>query len=155
ALEGITDLGGRLTAACVLRGENGPRPVPLSQFSHKLFEGDDPEKARMAVRGLLRALAEPQRADVPRFRLHWMARTVDGIWSSLESSSAGNVADKWRTVGRLYNDAGHLHDESGTRILETLYCDACGTLYLAGYRSEADAARQLPGQPAANGIELL
>jgi hypothetical protein len=84
-----------------------------------------------------------------------MARAVEGIWASLDRSTAAPYAqgpDPFRTVGRLFDEAGKFRD-GNSRVLEVLYCDCCGTIMLAGHRCGTQTA-PLPGQPP-TGIEFL
>jgi DEAD/DEAH box helicase domain-containing protein len=155
ALSKVTDLAEKLAAACIDQANTPPRAVALSAFAERLFPKLDGDVRANALRALLRVVATSNDARLPRFRLHWMSRAVEGIWASLDPKTANATADNWRTVGKLYGDAGILQDDHGNRILETLYCDSCGTLFTAGYRCDAHAANPLPGQPAANGTELL
>lgn len=151
------NLEGILVAACMKDADSEPRSTRLSEFSSKLFEGlGSPEKTDSALTGLLRGLAEitdAERPKLPRFRFHWMARAVEGIYASSDPNTAEDYnQDPNRTVGKLYETAGKLEDENGNRILEVLYCDCCGTLILAGHRSRS--AQLMPGQPQ-NATELL
>lgn len=147
----------RLTKACILPGTNVPRAVPFSHFSEALLPSFNKAEREVALAGLLYAINFTTDSRVPRFRIHWMARAVEGVWASLDRNSAGGATtDPWRTVGRLYGEGGRFCDDQGNRILEVLYCDCCGTLFVAGYRCDAPSAHNpLPGQPPLNGIELL
>jgi DEAD/DEAH box helicase domain-containing protein len=152
-------LSERLASACVTDGDARPRAVALySHFGRRLFPSMSLEDQKLAVAGLLRGLAEAKLTDAPRFRLHWMARAVEGIWASLDPATAMAAdaqSDPARTVGRLYAEAGRFRDEKGNRILEVLYCDCCGTLFVTGHRcNSASNAVPLPGQPP-SGVELL
>ncbi len=153
AIGQVAQIGAMLASACVPPGRRDPRAVPLSQFGKALFPGASDDDQVLATTGLLRALADAPGSGIPRFRFHWMARAVDGIWASLDRATAeGASADPWRTVGRLSTECGRVVDDKRNRVLETLYCDCCGTLFVAGYRCESRVPR--PGQPA-NGFELL
>lgn len=150
-------LGERLTAACVDGSGPRPRAVALYKgFGKRVFPSMTGEDLQLAVSGLMRGLAEARLATVPRFRMHWMARAVEGIWASLDLATAiGGSDDPDRTVGKLFTEAGRFRDERGNRILEVLYCDCCGTLLVAGHRCPSSGeAAPLPGQPP-RGIELL
>jgi DEAD/DEAH box helicase domain-containing protein len=152
-------LSERLASACLTDGGARPRAVALySHFGRRLFPSMSFEDQKMAVAGLLRGLAEARLTDTPRFRFHWMARAVEGIWASLDTATAiaaGAQSDPARTVGKLYFEAGRFRDDKGNRILEVLYCDCCGTLFVAGHRCDsASNSVPLPGQPP-SGIELL
>ena len=140
ALMGVEGLAAKLRAACKNGNRAGEAAVAtLSQFGTRLL-GD---ANRGAVQSLLAALTGVTQADdtphgekLPRFRLHWLVRNIDGLWSSLDRSTAsGYEGDPRRTVGELFGDFGTSHDQSGNRVLETLYCECCGTLLVAGYRS--------------------
>src|ERR1035437_4508802 len=153
-VESTEGLGIKLTAACLDDAHEKLRALALGSFAKALFPALPHDQQEQALSGLLRALADAKGDDLPRFRFHWMARSVDGIWASLDASTANGTADPWRTVGRLSNECGQLLD-AGNRVLESLYCDCCGTLFVAGYRCEAPGRKPLPGQPPSNGIELL
>jgi DEAD/DEAH box helicase domain-containing protein len=153
-----SQLGDRLSEACRIEGEKKPRAVKLfNTFGKRLFpsyEGKDLEKA---VAGLLRGLAIAELKPPLRFRLHWMARAVEGVWASLDRSTASSLggSDPYRTVGKLFPEGGHFHHENH-RVLEVLYCDCCGTLMVAGHRFDANGGSPpLPGQPPSGGIEFL
>jgi hypothetical protein len=141
-LVGHERLGLLLRAACVPAAGQAPTAVRVSDFGRRLL-GDE-----AAAGTLLAALGRmPIRPGIPRFRLHWIARNVDGLWASADPATAGAADDPRRTVGKLYIDYGRTHDDAGNRVLEVLYCDSCGTLFLTGYRSSA--SNLLPGQPPA------
>jgi DEAD/DEAH box helicase domain-containing protein len=157
SLRNDRSLGNRLTAACTVAEGSRPRAVALyNKFGAVLFPEIDPDARKIAVAGLLRGLSEETISGVPRFRMHWMARAVEGIWASLDPTTApAGQTDRDRTLGKLYDEAGLLRDEGGKRILEVLYCDCCGTLFVAGHRCNARGDREpLPRQPSP-GIELL
>ena len=123
----------QLIKSCIRDNEENPRATSLDSFSSALFPHLDKDVRRIACRGLLRALYELKPNDAPRFRLHWFTRAVEGVWASLDKKTAGAADDPWRTVGKLYGSGDKLIDSSGNRILETLYCDCCGTLFFTGY----------------------
>jgi hypothetical protein len=149
-IAGHNGIGNQLLAACVREGEHAPRALRLSAFANRLFPALDEEARAIAVRGLLRALSEipegQEAVALPRFRFHWMARMVEGIWAALDANAPAAFDDPHRTVGELGMEAGQLFNAKGQRVLETLYCDNCETLYLAGYRGPAGLPA-LPGQP--------
>lgn len=152
-----SQLGSRLSEACRIEGEDKPRAVKLlTTFGKRLFPSFEGAELEKAVTGLLRGLAVAGLQPPLRFRLHWMARAVEGIWASLDRSTANsfNGGDPYRTVGKLLPEGGHFHHEDH-RVLEVLYCDCCGTLMVAGHRFEAIGAPPLPGQPPSGGIEFL
>lgn len=150
------NLAQSLIQACKIDLNDEPRSVRLSAFQKKLFTSLPPEDEPLALLGLLRVLAEADQNKfklLPRFRFHWMARAIEGVYASTNRRTAdGHEADNERTVGKLYSTGGTLEDDQGDRILEVLYCDCCGTLLFAGHRSSVSNA--MPGQPS-DTVELL
>jgi Lhr-like helicase len=158
ALKYDSQLSQSLKNACIPDYAATPRAVALySGFGKKLFPDKDSLTVKAATSALLKALAEAKLVKAPRFRLHWMIRAIEGVWASLDPSTALNIgeADPDRTIGKLFTDTGRFRDEKGNRVLEVLYCDCCGTLFVAGYRCNSNGnALTLPGQPP-TGVELL
>lgn len=92
-------------------------------FPH--LAGDD---RKSAVRGLFAAIASAAavRHKLPRIRLHWMARNIDGLWATVGVGKD----DSKRRVGELLPEP--LLAKDGARVLEVLYCECCGTQLLCG-----------------------
>lgn len=152
-------LGARLATACAVGEVSRPRAVALYNcFGKRLFPSMEGDDLKNSVSGLLRGIADAKLPNLPRFRLHWMARAVEGVWASLDRATTvtqSKSPDLDRTVGKLYTDAGRFRDENGNRVLEVLYCDCCGTLLVAGHRCySSGSSSPMPGQPARE-IELL
>lgn len=135
-------LAATLSAACKEDGK--PKAVRLSQFSEKLFLDLNISDRKAATKHLLESIATSASTQIPRFRLHWMARNVPGLWAAIPSA-VPNKNDPWRTVGKLFPEFGRLRDEDGNRVLQTLYCDSCGTLFLSGYRCPVNRLHAMPG----------
>jgi ATP-dependent helicase YprA (DUF1998 family) len=154
-LEPAIQLRQRLYAACTIEGQQRAVAVTdpgnssaLPAFDESVFgpAGDQELKAkrRLAVRGLLllRGLFDIKpfdeqfkNAGLPRFRFHYFFRNIEGLWASANpQEQIGNVTDtEDRPVGRLFNQA-QVISPAGNRVLELLYCDNCGTLFLGGSR---------------------
>lgn len=130
ALRQQDDLAGRLLVAF----GPSPRATALPLLAQAWFPSIDDAPTRLtAARGLFRALAEPEATrlgTLPRFRFHWMARNVDGLWAV----AAPSGTDRQRTVGRLFPEA--VLDAPHGRVLEVLYCECCGTQLLCGNKIE-------------------
>ena len=133
-----------LYEACMLGDGAAPRAVGLDHFSSELWPTCDIETRQLAARGLL-ALLESLEDDaaraggLPRFRIHYMARNVDGLWASTSNLSLSNedqksAKEEGRHVGRLFPSDARFTDDEGARILELLYCECCGTTFFGGYR---------------------
>lgn len=101
----------------------------LSEVSNRWFRSlNDPMLARKATRGLFFAMGHElmREAKLPRLRFHWMAKNIDGLWATAEL----NESDPKRRVGQLSPEP--VLALNGKRLLETLYCECCGTQLLCG-----------------------
>lgn len=123
-------------------------PFTLSHLANSLFGGaSDIDKA--ASRGLIRALiharvpsAIPGETVAPLpLRVHYFFHNAGRIWA------CGNPGCSGRTgattpgtdappVGRLYTEPKPRCESCGSRVLELLYCQPCGEVFLAGYKKE-------------------
>lgn len=121
--------------------ESRYRAYPISELANRLFPSlGTTQDSVIALRGFLIAGAvasefpEEQRKFVPlplpRIRFHWMARNIDGLWATAALSDA----DPTRCVGELIAEPGM--SQAGRRVLEVLYCECCGTQFLAGYKTD-------------------
>ncbi|KAF5066016.1 DEAD/DEAH box helicase [anaerobic digester metagenome] len=168
-------LRSRVLSACTEQdmGQERTRAVSLEHFGKRVF-GDQlsSEVVRSAVRGLFIArnmcaevrdgqMSGPEvvghvkeryglQSPLPSIRFHWLFRNLDGLWAAvrpIESDIDG------RPVGELYTQPSLLSDgPDPCRVLELLYCENCGTVYLGGNRlvtSEQGATRteMLPVEP--------
>lgn len=152
-IRNIDFLPAKLRSACTTGLNQKPKAVRLSHFFDKL-SGQN-RISKVGQQAFLAALSDPSLAglSLPRFRIHWLTKNIDGIWASLDPQTARDAhSDGNRTVGKLFTEFGLLDDENGNRVLENLYCDNCGTLFFAGYKSVS--ANVLPGFNPGE-IELL
>ena len=150
-----------MLAACVDPDSGDTRAVSMDSFSRALFgaTGDDKLRSR-ASRGLLIARGMCQKVEgLPNFRLHWLFRNVEGLWASVMPGDQidGDWKSEGRSVGRLFHQSRILSSESkdANRVLETLYCESCGTLFLGGSRLTLDSNRGwelLPTEPDIEGM---
>lgn len=149
------NLADRLRAAAA-------HPVAVSQFTRSFLQysqhGATEQSLATCSANLIGGLDLIGNKELPRFRLHAMVRNVEGVWASLDPATASEPDDKQRTVGELFADASRLEDHHGNRVLETLLCESCGSLFFAGYRVAIypdDGVNavpgQLPGQPPTYG----
>lgn len=118
-------------------------------LSGELFGNAIPyEEQILALRGLLiaRSLLDEKgvkgiikdRETFPRFRNHFFFRNIEGLWASVDPEEC-DIKDaagqgEGRTVGKLYGNP-RIKSELGNRVLEVLYCENCGTLFLGGNRA--------------------
>jgi len=127
-----------------LQDGNQLRAFDMEEFGCRVFDinrGALPrEEVLEAVRGLLisRGLLENAAGhadNLPSFRLHWFFRNLEGLWASPDPNDV-DVAHQGgeRNVGRLYFNNRALITRAGNRILEMLYCEQCGDVFLGGIK---------------------
>jgi len=126
-------VNGTTKAVCLFRKEDDESQLPF--FSEKIFGADLPEHLlKAAVQGLLIARSFCKDVHLPRFRFHWFFRNIEGTWASVNPADVdGEFTTGQRPVGRLFG-ASRIKSEAGYRVLELLYCDNCGTVFLGGNR---------------------
>jgi DEAD/DEAH box helicase domain-containing protein len=132
---------GRLLAAF---GDERPRATSLSALASALFPSlVDRDDQVSAVRGLFLGLSHPSTKawPLPRFRFHWMARNVDGLWAVAGTPDG----DHRRRVGGLLPEPSI--GSGSDRVLEALYCECCGTQFLCGHKIALDSS-DIDGVPA-------
>lgn len=130
----LSKAGEAVAAAAISSGR--ARPLSLSELRARLFPQTADELATSAIDGVLLAGSQATRAYFPRIRAHLFFRSVQGFWACSrpdcpEVPEVGRAAD--RTVGRLFA-VPRPKCECGARVLELLYCQACGDLYLGGFK---------------------
>jgi ATP-dependent helicase YprA (DUF1998 family) len=121
-------------------------PLTLERLASAVFGGSsdaDKAAARGLVRGLIHARipgAEPGIMVAPLpLRIHYFFHNAGRIWACTNPSCSGRTG---RTpegadappVGRLFTDPIPRCDSCGSRVLELLYCQPCGEVFLGGYK---------------------
>ena len=114
-------------------------PRQPSQIGDALFPGLPRGNATAAGEGLVAAIAAAQTpAGEPLLpvRAHMMFRNVQGLWACSDPNCTSVPGRPSRPpVGSLH----HLPSPAcgcGARVLELLYCEPCGEVFLGGYRSD-------------------
>ena len=120
------------------------RAFDMEDFGRRIFEwgSDSPrsEEVLEATRGLLIARGVLENAvgsedKLPSFRLHWFFRNLEGLWASPDPKDVDPLHQGGdRSVGRLYPDNRTLVTSAGNRVLELLYCEQCGDVFLGGIK---------------------
>jgi len=148
----VSDLGAvrALNDACVdAEGRSLTRALP--ELAKSLFP-DANGSGEAATANLLRAVGE---TEALRTRAHLFLRTVQGVWAcSNRSCSFGGDPDTRRNIGRLY-DQPRYRCECGGRVLELLYCETCGDVFLGGYafkERHSNAWHLFPDSPDLEGV---
>ena len=124
------------------------RARSLTDWSDRLFPDTPPADRPAVLEDLLACLdADP---DDTRLRIHLFFRNLNGLWACADPAcplqpvrpdpqpglDGRPPAPGERPVGRLYAQPRYRCD-CGARVLELLYCQTCGELFLGGYRSPA------------------
>lgn len=129
-------------AACNPGGDdNNPVVVPriVDVLGRALFPGDLQADAGAAALGVVTALSQaelPNGSAVMPVRAHLFFRNVQGIWAcSNPACTEAGWDDTSIPVGRLF-DRPVPTCKCGSRVLELLYCEPCGDVFLGGYRRE-------------------
>ncbi|WP_223620594.1 DEAD/DEAH box helicase [Lysobacter sp. ESA13C] len=151
--ESIEESGRRLAAACWSPADGRPRAVAIDKLALDLFATERPNID--AIRGLLlaRGLGDafprwfknsPPIAS-PSFRLHTFFRSIEGMYAPLDGGISSEAAfqSEARKIGQLSIErAASTGVDSASagvakppyRLLELLYCECCGELYVGGMR---------------------
>ena len=121
-------------------------PFTLDRLASELFGGaSDPHKAaaRGVIRGLIQARvpgAEPDSLVAPLpLRVHYFFHNAGRIWACTNPTCSGRTGSTPTgfdppPVGRLFTDPIPRCDSCGSRVLELLYCQPCGEVFLGGYK---------------------
>ncbi|WP_017584774.1 DEAD/DEAH box helicase [Nocardiopsis ganjiahuensis] len=121
--------------------DNG-KPVARSvpEIAGALFPHEDAESARASLHGVLSSLrsADTGGPGLPKLRVHYFFRNISGMWacSDPDCRYVDRPQDSDRTVGRLFTRPT-TRCICGARVLELLYCQTCGDLYMGGYTNTA------------------
>ncbi|MET9673370.1 DEAD/DEAH box helicase [Streptomyces sp. NPDC006482] len=105
-----------------------------TEIASRLFPASSPAEQQEAIRGVLSALRRTNLAGMPKLRGHLFFRNIPGVWACSDPAcpaTSGEDGGK-RTVGRLYSRPTPRCD-CGARVLELLYCQNCGDVFLGGY----------------------
>jgi DEAD/DEAH box helicase domain-containing protein len=133
-----TRMAEALRAACWNEDSQGLLPKTPGQLADLIFGNMLPEsEQREAAEGVLACLAsarsDHESAPLP-LRTHLFFRSVQGIWACTNpqcSEAAGR--EEACPVGALHYQPT-LSCRCGSRVLELLVCEACGEIFLGGYR---------------------
>jgi DEAD/DEAH box helicase domain-containing protein len=122
------------------------QPFSVKQISGVLNLAEvvfgDP-RAEDAAKGLVRSLVVSRNAEneapLP-LRAHYFFHNAGRIWACVNPQcSAHNETldgEEPAPVGKLFTDPRPRCDECGSRVLELLYCQPCGEVFLGGYKLE-------------------
>lgn len=126
-----------LRAICTNLETGTPLPQMPSRIGAALFPSLTTNEQREAVEGLLTglALARNTSAQPPLpVRTHLFFRNLQGLWVCPDPACAASPPRAVQCpVGTLHYTPT-LTCSCGARVLELVYCEACGEVFLGGYR---------------------
>lgn len=155
----------RLVSAA--HGEDGLRSRSISYLGRAIFGVDDAPAVRglLLARGLGDALpslaidAPRVHAATPSFRIHLFFRALEGLFAGLWVTASGRPEfgslsiERGSGLARQMIAAGG--DALARRMVELLYCEACGELMIGGMRSNTDPGRPFELLPTTQKLEAL
>lgn len=150
ALAGRLALPAAIASAC-RTNEGRPAARSIASIGAHLFKSAERELQEDAAYGALELAGH---AGL-RLRGHFFLRTVLGIWACSNPECRPGHASGRRNIGALYEQPRYRCDECGARVLELLYCETCGDVFLGGYftkEAEAPAYQLFPDSPDLDGI---
>ncbi len=127
-----------LRLVCMTRGPGtAPQPRSASDIGNDLFPALQPAEKQLAAEGLLGGICDalsPQNSALLQVRAHLFFRNLQGLWVCSNPQCGAAAA---RTgpcpVGRLHYTPAFTC-QCGSRVVELLYCEACGEVFIGGYR---------------------
>lgn len=128
------------------------QPRSAQDIGRVLFPNDPCSESQSAVSDLIDLVTQAKQSDgspLLPIRAHLFFRNVQGIWAcSNPSCTEAPWQDKDVPVGKLY-DYPAVTCECGSRVLELLYCQPCGEVFLGGFRKpiQQNAWNLLPSSP--------
>lgn len=155
-----------LVAAC--DGPDGIRARGVEELGRTLFGAAD----ELAVRGILfaRGLGDALRHysdddgtgvafSTPSFRVHLFFRALEGLFAGLAATESGEPGVEGLSIergsGLARSDTPEATDALAKRMVELLYCEACGELFVGGMRSNADPGAPFDLLPTSQNLEAL
>lgn len=100
---------------------------------------------RSAATGLIRSVIKAKKpgsdlAPLP-LRVHYFFRNTGRLWACVNPQCSGRTGTTPAgvtppPVGRLYTEPRPRCDSCNMRVLELLYCQPCGEVYLGGFRKD-------------------
>lgn len=124
------------------------QPLTLEHLTSAIFGGTSDVNIA-ATRGLIRGLiharvpgAEPGSVTAPLpLRIHFFFHNTGRIWACTNPECSGHTGTTPidfdpPPVGKLFTEPVPRCDSCGSRVLELLYCQPCGEVFLGGFKKE-------------------
>ncbi|MEU2205598.1 DEAD/DEAH box helicase [Microbacterium oleivorans] len=117
---------------------DGSSAKTLDAVARAVFPESAPLVARAAVTKVLEGLAATPVDGDPKLRAHLFFRNVPGMWACSDPKCSAVVSPhEGRTIGKLLAEPA-TRCECGARVLELLYCQNCGDVFLGGFAPERE-----------------
>src|SRR5262249_36574161 len=121
-------------SACTEAGS--PVSRSLSAVADTLFPEAPAADRRIGLKGVFTALSIADGDAAARVRAHMFFRNVQGVWACSDPECPAvdpEFRSNARRVGKLFSQPQYRCD-CGARVLDLLYCQTCGDLFLGGFR---------------------
>lgn len=165
----VQEAGARIAHACWVEQEGRARATPLSVIAERVFGRSD-DTGLLAARALLMVRGAGDAwnqwwptSEIPAaasFRVHTFFRSIEGLFAPVDDLSG--VDPKYRVPGRLLGEltverglrfARGVDNDRGNRMIELVYCECCGELFLGGRRGGRETSIELlPAEPNIDGL---
>lgn len=109
------------------------------EVSSRLFPAADRAQRAAALKGVLTALRCSADPKNPKLRGHLFFRNIPGVWACSDPECPDAPKREGagrRTVGKLYSRPTP-RCSCTARVLQLLYCQTCGDVFLGGYAPES------------------
>jgi hypothetical protein len=137
SLEHIQAADGIRIGCMAAGGPTSLQPRFPAYIGNQLFAALPPMEREAAMNGLLGGLCgalSPHGSALLPVRTHLFFRNLQGLWACSDPGcSAAPARTSPCTVGQLHYTPT-LTCQCGSRVVELLYCEACGEVFLGGYR---------------------
>jgi len=159
----VREAAARVAHACWSEDERRARAMPLSHVARRVFgraTGDalGATRALLLVRGAGDAWDQWWPTDPPSansFRIHTFFRSIEGLFAPVGDLTGVSPEQRSpdRRVGTLSVERGQRFARTengglGSRLVELVYCESCGELFLGGRRGGRQTEIELlPAEP--------
>lgn len=150
-----------LLSAC--RDDAGLRARAASELTQRIFGVSNLEPLRGLM--LARALGDMLPGlgpDVPRveqttpsFRAHFFFRALEGLFCALGKDEAGDPVYDALSIERGAGLTKPKNGDLSKRLVEALYCEACGELFVGGMRSTTNPSAPVDLLPSSVNLEAM
>lgn len=104
-------------------------------LQQKFFQDGQKKAAKLSeIEDAFPSISEQNNSNFS-LRFHLFFRNIEGLWACSDPNCTNDI-EKDRTIGKLYLSNPPLTCRNNHRVLETLYCEQCGTVFLSGQRFE-------------------